>query len=101
MATPTIPPVPGAAAPSSSKATTALVLGVLSLICCGLLGPVAWYLANQELVAINQGLSAEGNRGMAQVAKILGIVGTVFLALGILWVVGFGGMAVLGGLSGM
>ncbi len=99
MSTPTIPPaIP--VAQQSSKATMSLVLGVLGIICCGLLAPVAWYLANEELKSIDAGRIADSNRGMAQVAKILGIIGTILLGLAILWVVLFGGMATIGALTG-
>lgn len=44
---PTIPPPfqGGAAAmpQQASKATMAVVMGVLGIICCGFLAPVAWY----------------------------------------------------------
>jgi TRAP-type C4-dicarboxylate transport system permease small subunit len=100
MSTPTIPPAIPASAQQSSKATMALVLGVLGIICCGLLAPVAWYMANDELKSIDAGRIADSNRGMAQVAKILGIIGTILLGLAILWVVLFGGMATIGALTG-
>ena len=50
--------------------------------------------------AIDAGRLSEANRGMAQVAKILGIIGSVLLVLGLLWVLFFGGMAFLGALTG-
>jgi TRAP-type C4-dicarboxylate transport system permease small subunit len=78
----------------------AVVLGVLGIICCGFLAPGAWYLASEEIKAIDAGRIAESNRGMAQVAKILGIIGTILLGLALLWVLFFGGMAVLGALTG-
>lgn len=97
----TLPPaIPGATPQQSSKATMAVVFGVLGIVCCGLLAPVAWYLGSEELKAIQAGLVSETNRGMAQVAKILGIVGSIMLVLGILWVIFFGGMAFLGALTG-
>ena len=81
MSTPIIPPViPGAVPQQASKATVAVVLGVLGIVCCGLLAPVAWYLANEEIKGIDAGRLSEANRGMAQVAKILGIVGSILLA---------------------
>ena len=102
MSTPTIPPaIPGAAAPQASRATMAVVFGVLGIICCGLLAPVAWYLGNEELKQIDAGRIADTTRGMAQVAKILGIIGTILLGLGLLWVLFFGGMTSLGALAGM
>ena len=101
MSTPIIPPViPGAVPQQASKATVAVVLGVLGIVCCGLLAPVAWYLANEEIKGIDAGRLSEANRGMAQVAKILGIIGSILLVLGLLWVLFFGGMAFLGALTG-
>ncbi|MGV3516059.1 DUF4190 domain-containing protein [Luteitalea sp.] len=100
MSTPYPPVIPGAAPQQSSKATMAIVLGVLGIVCCGLLAPGAWYLASEEIKAIDAGRIAESNRGMAQVAKILGIIGTILLGLALLWVLFFGGMAVLGALTG-
>lgn len=95
------PPPPAAAAPSSSRAVMALVFGVLGVICCGFFAPVAWYLGNEELAAIDAGRLPESNRGMAQIAKILGIIGTILLVLGVLWVVFFGGLAFLSALGEM
>ncbi len=100
MSTPLPPTIPVAVAQQSSKATIAVVVGVLGIVCCGLLAPVAWYLANEEIKAIDAGRLSEANRGMAQVAKILGIIGSVLLVLGLLWVLFFGGMAFLGALTG-
>jgi TRAP-type C4-dicarboxylate transport system permease small subunit len=100
MSTPYPPVIPGAAPQQSSKATMAVVLGVLGIVCCGFLAPGAWYLASEEIKAIDAGRIAESNRGMAQVAKILGIIGTILLGLALLWVLFFGGMAVLGALTG-
>ncbi len=100
MSTPIPPAVPVAVAQQSSKATMAVVFGVLGIVCCGLLAPVAWYLAGEELKQIDSGRLPETNRGMAQVAKILGIVGSIMLVLGLLWLMFFGGMAVIGALTG-
>ncbi len=100
MSTPIPPAIPATAPQQDSKSTMALVFGVLGIICCGLLAPVAWYLANEELKAIEAGRIAETNRGVAQVAKILGIIGSILLALGLLWVLLFGGMATIGALTG-
>lgn len=100
MSTPIPPAIPGTTTQESSKAVMALVFGVLGIICCGLLAPVAWYLANEEIKGIDAGRLTEANRGMAQVAKILGIIGTILLGLGLLWVLLFGGMATIGALTG-
>ena len=80
---------------SSSKATTALVLGIISIVCCGLLGPVAWILGKQELNAIAAGQSSPTGEGSAKAGMILGIIATILLAFGLLWILFFGGMAIV------
>ena len=70
--------------PESSESTTALVLGILGIVVCGILGPFAWYIGNREVRAIDEGRRDPTNRGSANAGKILGIVGTVFLGLGII-----------------
>ena len=70
--------------PEGSESTTALVLGILGIVVCGILGPFAWYIGNREVKAIDGGRRDPTNRGSANAGKILGIVGTVFLGLGIL-----------------
>lgn len=88
---------PGQPQSSSNQAITALVLGILGIVCCGLLAPVAWYLGNQELKAISEGRSAVAGEGLAKAAKILGIIGTILLVFTIVWVFFWGGMAILQG----
>ena len=97
------PPPPTAAPAASSQAITALVLSVLGVLCTyGLLSPIAWYLGNQELRAIREMRSPAAGEGYATAAKILGIIGTVYLGLMILWIVVFGGLAVVSSMmSGM
>lgn len=86
----------------SSQAVTALVLGILSFVCCQILGPVAWYLGNQEQRSIREGRSSAAGQGFATAGVILGIIGTVFLVFGLFWVFAMGGMAVVGAmLEGM
>jgi len=67
--------------PEQSQATTALVLGILGLVACGILAPFAWSIGNNELSAIDAGRRPPENRGTATAGRILGIVGTVFLIL--------------------
>ncbi len=67
--------------PESSQATTILVLGVLSLVCLPILGPVAWVLGNQELRAIHEGRRDPANRSTANAGKILGIIGSVLIVV--------------------
>jgi hypothetical protein len=111
------PPVPPASAPASRQAVTALWLGILGIVCCHFVAPVAWYLGQNEARAIREGRSASylnpwpysyivspaAGEGMATAGKILGMIGTALLVLelviGLLWILFFGGMAALQGLS--
>jgi hypothetical protein len=77
-----------------------LVLGIVGIICCGLAAPVAWYMGKQELAAIAAGQAAREGEQLAKVGMILGIIGTVLLALTLIWIFFAGGMAFLGALSG-
>lgn len=99
--TQTVPPAPPAppSGGSSGRATTSLVLGILGVICCGLLAPVAWYLGSQELQAIAAGQAPAAGEGVAKAGKILGIVGSILLILSLVWIFFAGGMAVIQGLS--
>lgn len=95
MTLPGEPPKPPA---PSSQAITALVVGILGFVtCCFLLSPFAWYLAGQELKAIRSGRSPVEGEAIAKIAKVLGIVGTLMLAIALFWMV-MGGLAVVTGL---
>ncbi len=84
----------GQAFTEASQATTALVLSILGIVCCQLLAPVAWYVGQQEVTAIDAGRRDPKNRGTAQAAKIIGIVMTVLTVLFVLiYVIGFAAFA--------
>ena len=86
---------------ASSQAITALVLGILGIVsCCGILSPIAWYLGKQEQKAILEGRSPAAGAQLAQVAVILGIVGTIMMIFGLLWIFLWGGLAVLSAFAG-
>jgi hypothetical protein len=99
-----LPPAPAGTSSTdttSSAAITALVLSVLGLFCCGgLLSPFGWYLGQQELKAVDAGRSSPGNRPLALIAVVIGIIGTAMFALGALWILLFGGLAMFAGLLG-
>jgi len=85
---------------SSNKGTIALVLGIVSIVCCAFVGPVAWILGKQELNAIAAGQAPAAGEGVAKAGMILGIIGTILIAFGFLWVVFWGGLAVVQGAFG-
>jgi uncharacterized Tic20 family protein len=68
--------------PESSQATTAFVLGLLSLV-FGILAPFAWYIGNQELKAMDAGRRDPKDRGLAQAGKVLGMVITILMIVAV------------------
>lgn len=70
--------------PEASQASTALVLSIIGLVCCQVLGIVGWVMGNNELEAIKAGKRNPANEGTANAARIIGIVATVILGIGIL-----------------
>jgi hypothetical protein len=75
--------------PEQSQATTVLVLGILSIVLCQILGPIAWKLGNDELKAITDRRRPPDGQAMAQAGKICGIVGTALLGVAVLFLIGF------------
>ena len=75
--------------PEDSQATTVLVLGILSLVLCQILGPIAWVMGNNELAGIDAGRRPPQNRGTAQAGRILGIISTVLMIIGVVFLVIF------------
>ena len=88
----TQPPMPqqppyAPAPPNHPQAMTVLVLGILGLVVCGILGPFAWVMGNRVLGEIDASRGAVGGRSEANIGRILGIIASVLLALGLLLVV--------------
>ncbi|MEV0587161.1 DUF4190 domain-containing protein [Nonomuraea sp. NPDC050310] len=72
------------------QGTTILVLGILSLVVCGLIGPFAWSMGNKTLKEIDASGQVYENRGMVQAGKICGMIGTILWAIVIVLYVIFG-----------
>ncbi|WP_188196020.1 DUF4190 domain-containing protein [Nonomuraea sp. SYSU D8015] len=80
--------------------TTILVLGILSLVVCGLLGPFAWSMGNKALREIDESGYPYENRGYVQAGRICGIISTVLLIIGFAFVIlMFAIMLITGGLA--
>lgn len=104
MSEPTYSPPPPPVAPpaaGSNRALISLILGILGVLCCGILAPIAWYLGSQELKAIKSGLATPANQGLATAGMILGIIGTILLGLAVLWMIFFGGLGMLSALGSL
>ena len=85
-------PVPGyPQPPAHPQATTALVLGILGLVCCGLAAPFALYLGRKSMQEIDASGGQYSGRGQAQAGFILGIIGCALWVFAvIIWIIGFG-----------
>lgn len=75
--------------PESSQAVVVFVLGILGVMLCQLLAPIAWIVGNGELRGIAEGRRPPQDRGLASAGRVLGIIGTVLLGLGLLFGLGF------------
>jgi hypothetical protein len=73
--------------PRSSNAGVALGLAIAGLICCGLLAIPGFVMGRNELRAIDAGQSDPRQRGLAKAAYIVSIIGLVFLALGLMYLI--------------
>lgn len=71
--------------PFESRGTTIMVLGILSLVGCAILGPVAWVMGNGvKRDAEGAGYPEPGN---SKAGRICGIVGTCLAVVGIVaWI---------------
>lgn len=70
------------------QATTVLVLGILGLVVCGILAPIAWVMGNRVVAEIDASGGTMGGRENANIGRILGIIGTVLIGLSLLVVIG-------------
>lgn len=74
-------------------ATAVLLLGALSVFCCGALGPIAWALGRRALNDIEMGEGRFGGRVQVVVGYVLGVIGTCLMVI-------FGGIFLMMALSG-
>jgi len=95
-----VPPPPpmgmpvGASDEKNSLGVWALVLGILSIVCCGLLAGIpAIILGNNSKKAAAEGRATNGTLG--NVGFILGIIGTVLGTIGIIFAIVNGSFAAI------
>ena len=94
------PQAPGPPPAGSSEPKVGLVIGIFSLVCCHILGPVAWYMGYDARRAIRAGRAPAGDETLATIAMVLGMLATALLAVGLAWVLFFGGLVTLAALFG-
>jgi hypothetical protein len=75
----------GAPAPNHPRAVLILVLGILSIVCCGLFtGIPAIIMGRNALREIDAAPGQYGGRGLVNGGYICGIIGTALSILGII-----------------
>ncbi len=65
------------------QGTMILVMGILGLVCCGILAIVAWVMGNKAQKEIDAGQYAPTSG--VKIGRILGMVGTILSILGIVF----------------
>ena len=70
--------------PDHPQTTTILILGICGLVLCQILGPFAWSMGNKAIREIDASGGQVGGRDTVNVGRILGIVATALLVLGVL-----------------
>jgi hypothetical protein len=78
---------PVATNPFDSRATTVLIMGILGLVLCQLLAPVAWIMGNSLKNDAERAGFPEPGTGKA--GRICGIIGTVLILLTIAFIIVF------------
>jgi hypothetical protein len=81
------------------QATTVLVLGILGLVMCQIISPIAWVMGNRVVREIDATGGQLGGRSSANAGRICGIVGTVLIGLSLLFLVLLLGLFVVGASS--
>lgn len=71
----------GGGAVPHPRGTTILVLGILGLVCCGFLAPVAWVMGASADSDVKAHPHHYSNAGQIKAGKILGIIGTAIVVL--------------------
>jgi predicted Zn finger-like uncharacterized protein len=68
------------------RGAVVLTLGILSLVICGLLGPVAWIMGSNDLAAMRAGRMDPEGEGLTRGGMICGIIASILLIVGcVIW----------------
>jgi len=79
----------GGAPQDHPRGTIVLVLGILGLLCCGVLSIPAFFMGRTALAEIDAAPPGTyGNRGIVKAGYICGLIGLILWVIGIvLWVI--------------
>ena len=77
-------PQPGYGGPvEHPQGNTVLILGILGIVVCQLAAPFAWSMGNKTLAEIDRDPLRYSNRSNVNLGRILGMVGTIILGVGL------------------
>ena len=93
------PGMPPGSYQKPSNGALILVLGILSIVVCGLIGPVAWVMGNQSMREIKAGVMDPREEGLINAGRIIGMIVTILLCLGVLLYCGIFALAIGTGMS--
>jgi hypothetical protein len=65
------------------RGTLILILGIASLVCCGLAGIAAWIMGNADLKEMDAGTMDPSGRGNTNAGRICGMIGTSLMVIGL------------------
>jgi hypothetical protein len=68
------------------RATTILVLGILSLVVCQPLGIAAWLMGSADLQKMKAGLMDPSGEGQTQAGYVMGIISVVLMVISLLMI---------------
>jgi hypothetical protein len=81
------PPMGGYAPQDHQQALLVLILGILGLVMCQFISPVAWVMGNRVVAEIDASGGQIGGRSTANAGRICGIIGTLLIGLGLVVVI--------------
>jgi uncharacterized membrane protein YjgN (DUF898 family) len=90
------PPYGYAVQADHPQATTVLILGIVSIVVCGFVGPFAWVMGNRVVREIDASGGQYGGRSSANAGRIIGMIVTILLGISLLFVAGVVIVALIG-----
>jgi len=82
---PNYPPPPPRPDYRPHRGPLILVLGILSLMMCGLLGIAAWIMGNNDLQEIRAGRMDPEGEGLTNAGRIMGMIGLLLTLIPLLF----------------
>lgn len=65
------------------RGNTILVLGVMAIVFCQFVGPIAWAMGNEEMRRIDAGLTDPGTRSAAFAGRVCGMIATILMIVSV------------------